>query len=127
MRIVDVRERSVAISRYRDASIPSGGLTWRAMMAGEKPGGHGERCVAVGTLDMAVWDAGAKIARAPLHRFLADVAGERGAETDDAPVYAGGGYYPADDAARLADEIRCFLDQGSAGPRSTGTCAASRR
>ena len=27
MRIVDVRERSVAISRYRDATIPSGGLT----------------------------------------------------------------------------------------------------
>ena len=32
------------------------------MMAGEKPGGHGERCVAVGTLDMAIWDAAAKIA-----------------------------------------------------------------
>ena len=41
------------------------------MMAGEKPGGHGERCVAVGTLDMAIWDAAAKIARAPLYRFLA--------------------------------------------------------
>jgi D(-)-tartrate dehydratase len=27
---------------------------WRTMMSGEKPGGHGERCVAVGTLDMAV-------------------------------------------------------------------------
>ncbi len=174
MRIVDVRERSVAISRYRDTTIPSGGLTtsivavvtdvvrdgrpvvgwgfgsvgrfaqgglirerfaprllaaadlatpdgagldpmraWRAMMEGEKPGGHGERCVAVGTLDMAVWDAAAKIAGVPLHRFLADVAGERRAETDDATVYAGGGYYyPADDAARLADEIRWFLDHG---------------
>ena len=39
---------------------------WRAMMAGEKPGGHGERCVAVGTLDMAIWDAAAKIADLPL-------------------------------------------------------------
>ena len=35
---------------------------WRAMMANEKPGGHGERSVAVGTIDMAVWDAVAKIA-----------------------------------------------------------------
>src|SRR5438132_5753406 len=30
---------------------------WSAMMANEKPGGHGERSVAVGTVDMAVWDA----------------------------------------------------------------------
>ena len=30
---------------------------WAAMMANEKPGGHGERSVAVGTLDMAIWDA----------------------------------------------------------------------
>src|ERR1700759_4256330 len=29
---------------------------WAAMMANEKPGGHGERSVAVGTIDMAVWD-----------------------------------------------------------------------
>src|SRR4249919_3291311 len=30
---------------------------WAAMMMNEKPGGHGERSVAVGTLDMAIWDA----------------------------------------------------------------------
>ena len=29
---------------------------WRAMMANEKPGGHGERAGAVGVLDMALWD-----------------------------------------------------------------------
>src|SRR3954449_1080090 len=34
---------------------------WAAMMKNEKPGGHGERSVAVGTVDMAVWDAVAKI------------------------------------------------------------------
>ena len=44
---------------------------WSVMMKGEKPGGHGERCVAVGTLDMAIWDASAKIAGVPLFRFLA--------------------------------------------------------
>ena len=45
---------------------------WKVMMTGEKPGGHGERCVAVGALDMALWDAAAKIAQLPLYRFLAD-------------------------------------------------------
>ena len=30
---------------------------WNTLMANEKPGGHGERSVAVGTIDMAVWDA----------------------------------------------------------------------
>src|SRR5574341_211834 len=44
---------------------------WSAMMADEKPGGHGERSVAVGTIDMAVWDAAAKIAGQPLFRLLA--------------------------------------------------------
>src|SRR3546814_2890559 len=39
---------------------------WAAMMANEKPGGHGERSVAVGTIDMAVWDAVAKIEGKPL-------------------------------------------------------------
>src|SRR5438045_4876153 len=34
---------------------------WAAMMTNEKPGGHGERSVAGGTLDMAVGDATAKI------------------------------------------------------------------
>src|SRR5271165_7400225 len=43
---------------------------WAAMMANEKPGGHGERSVAVGTIDMAVWDAVAKIAGKPLFRLL---------------------------------------------------------
>jgi L-alanine-DL-glutamate epimerase-like enolase superfamily enzyme len=42
------------------------------MMANEKPGGHGERSVAVGTLDMAIWDAVAKIAGKPLFRLLAE-------------------------------------------------------
>ena len=34
---------------------------WATMMNNEKPGGHGERSVAVGTIDMAIWDAVAKI------------------------------------------------------------------
>src|SRR3979411_1596418 len=45
---------------------------WQTMMTGEKPGGHGERAVAVGTVDMAVWDAVAKIEERPLYRGVAD-------------------------------------------------------
>src|ERR1700758_5872003 len=49
---------------------------WATMMRNEKPGGHGDRSVAVGTIDMAVWDAVAKIARKPLYQFLADRDGD---------------------------------------------------
>ncbi|HEY6433406.1 MAG TPA: mandelate racemase, partial [Acetobacteraceae bacterium] len=45
---------------------------WAALMRNEKPGGHGDRSVAVGTIDMAVWDAAAKIAGKPLFRWLAE-------------------------------------------------------
>ena len=48
------------------------------MMRNEKPGGHGERSVAVGTIDMAVWDAVAKIAGKPLFRLLAERHGVDG-------------------------------------------------
>ncbi len=175
MRIVDIRERPIRISRYRHPHIPSGGLTtslvavvtdvvrtgqpvvgygfasigryaqsglirdrfaprllraatqdittddganldpfraWTVMMTGEKPGGHGERCVAVGTLDMALWDAAAKIADMPLHQFLADRL-KRDVTTRHVPVYASGGYpYPDNDIAALAEEIRHFADLG---------------
>ena len=45
---------------------------WNTLMKNEKPGGHGARSVAVGVLDMAVWDSVAKIAGLPLWRYLAD-------------------------------------------------------
>jgi D(-)-tartrate dehydratase len=176
MRIVDVRELSVPISRHADPSMPSGGLTtsmvavitdvtrngkpivgygfasigrfaqgglirerfaprllaagdidvmdeagtnldpfraWKVMMTGEKPGGHGERSVAVGTLDMALWDAAAKIAQLPLYRFLAERTAGHEVTKPTVAVYAGGGYYyPADDVARLSDEVRRLSDLG---------------
>ena len=51
---------------------------WATMFTNEKPGGHGERSVAIGTIDMAVWDAVAKIAGKPLFRLLAERAGRDG-------------------------------------------------
>lgn len=176
MRITQIRECAIPVSRYADPTIPSGGLTtslvavstdvvregkpvigygfasvgrfaqgglmrerfiprlinappsaladeagtsldpfkaWSVMMQGEKPGGHGERCVAVGALDMAIWDAAAKIANQPLHRFLAGRIGDAKAAAVQVPVYAGGGYlYPRNDIGCLADEVRQFGDLG---------------
>src|SRR5437879_12718806 len=84
---------------------------WSAMMANEKPGGHGERSVAVGTLDMAVWDAVAKIAGKPLFRLLAERHGVHA--NPRVFVYAAGGYYyPGKDLPALRGEMRGSLDRG---------------
>lgn len=85
---------------------------WDVMMSNEKPGGHGERSVAVGTVDMAVWDAVAKIEGRPLYRVLADRY--RGGIADDKVwVYAAGGYYyPGKDHGALQDEMRSYVDRG---------------
>lgn len=85
---------------------------WSAMMANEKPGGHGERSVAVGVVDMALWDVLAKAEEKPLHRLLADRFGDGSAE-DTAWVYAAGGYYDPDKGlSGLRDEMRGYLDLG---------------
>ncbi len=84
---------------------------WATLMRNEKPGGHGERSVAVGTIDMAVWDAVAKIAGKPLFRLLAE---RHGLEADPRVfVYAAGGYYyPGKDLSALRAEMRSYLDRG---------------
>jgi L-alanine-DL-glutamate epimerase-like enolase superfamily enzyme len=48
------------------------------MMTNEKPGGHGERSVAVGTIDMAVWNAVAKIAGVEYKTVILRCRNERG-------------------------------------------------
>jgi L-alanine-DL-glutamate epimerase-like enolase superfamily enzyme len=85
---------------------------WDVLMTNEKPGGHGERSVAVGVVDMAVWDAVAKIAGVPLYRLLADRF--RNGESDEKVwVYAAGGYYyPGKDLAGLQAEMQSYLDLG---------------
>lgn len=175
MRIVDIREKTVPISRYADPAIAPASLTtsliavvsdvrgddgpftgygfasvgrfaqggmirerfaprlmaaapdelidvdghaidpgkaWSIMMQGEKPGGHGERCVAVGALDMALWDLAAKAREEPLHRVIAKKFG-RSTDGGPIPVYAGGGYYyPDNDIDRLKEEVAHFADLG---------------
>lgn len=176
MRITEIREHTIPISRYADPALPPGGLTtslveivtdvvidgspvigrgyasvgryaqggllrerfiprllradppdlrgyedddldpfcaWEVMMTGEKPGGHGERCVAVGVLDMALWDVAAKIARQPLHALLAKKLNRGPLLPERIKVYAGGGYpYPDNDTGQLADEMRRIVDLG---------------
>jgi D(-)-tartrate dehydratase len=84
---------------------------WKTLMQNEKPGGHGERSVAVGTIDMAVWDTVAKIAGRPLFRLLAERYG--GQAEPRVFVYAAGGYYyPGKDLSTLRAEMRSYLDRG---------------
>ena len=82
------------------------------MMNNEKPGGHGDRSVAVAALDMAVWDLVAKIADQALWRYLSDHY--NGGNYDDrVMVYPGGGYYyPGKGLGQLRDEMLAYRDQG---------------
>jgi L-alanine-DL-glutamate epimerase-like enolase superfamily enzyme len=84
---------------------------WAALMRNEKPGGHGERSVAVGTIDMAIWDAVAKIAGKPLFRLLAE---REGRQADPRVfVYAAGGYYyPGKDDDQLRAEMARYVARG---------------
>ena len=85
---------------------------WSCMMTNEKPGGHGERSVAVGTIDMAVWDAVAKIAGMPLFEFLSQKFGD-GRPNRRVFVYAAGGYYyPGKNIDALKTEMKSYLDRG---------------
>ena len=85
---------------------------WKIVMQDEKPGGHGERPGAVGLIDGAAWDLAAKLEEKPLWRLLAERFGD-GSGQDRVPVYASVGHYHADnDAALLAEEVRCCLALG---------------
>ncbi len=83
-----------------------------AMMQNEKSGGHSERSVGIGTIEVAVWDAVAKIAEKPLHRVLAERF-NGGKIADKVFCYVGGGWYaPGKTTQDLQDEMRRHLDAG---------------
>jgi L-alanine-DL-glutamate epimerase-like enolase superfamily enzyme len=82
------------------------------MLAGEKPGGHAERSIAVGTIETAIWDAVAKALDRPLWHVLAERF-NGGRAADRVFCYVGGGWYrPGGTLADLEDEIRRHLDAG---------------
>jgi L-alanine-DL-glutamate epimerase-like enolase superfamily enzyme len=82
------------------------------MFTNEKPGGHGERSVAIGTIDMAVWDAVAKIAGVPLFRLLAERYGDGNADPRVFVYAAGGYYYPGKGDEALVNEMKSYVDRG---------------
>src|SRR5262245_10659249 len=82
------------------------------MMQREKSGGHSERSIPIGTIEVAVWDAVAKIAGKPLHRLLAERF-NGGKEATKVFCYVGGGWYaPGQTVHDLQDEMRRHLDAG---------------
>ncbi len=84
----------------------------QVMMTNEKPGGHGERSVAVGTLDMAMWDLASKLEGKPLYKLLAERY-RNGNSDESVYVYAAGGYYYPDKGIDgLTDEMQSYLDLG---------------
>ena len=115
-----LRERFIPRLREADPSsyVTEGGdnldpfRLWDIMMTNEKPGGHGERSVAVGVIDMALWDAVAKIEGKPLYRLLAERY-NNGIAADRVFVYAAGGYYyPGKGTRELRDEMSRYLEAG---------------
>ena len=82
------------------------------MMMREKPGGHTERSVPIGTIEVAVWDAVAKIEDKPLHIVLAERFNDGVVQTK-IPCYVGGGWYaPGKGISELQAEIQSRLDEG---------------
>jgi L-alanine-DL-glutamate epimerase-like enolase superfamily enzyme len=82
------------------------------MLQREKAGGHSERSIAIGTIEVAVWDAIAKIAELPLYRLLAERYGN-GTPARRVFCYVGGGWYwPGQSIVDLQDEMRRHLDAG---------------
>ena len=81
------------------------------MLRNEKSGGHSERSIGIGTIEVALWDAIAKIAEKPLHVLLAERFG--GKPKDKCFVYVGGGWdAPGKGIRELQDEMKRHLDAG---------------
>ncbi len=82
------------------------------MMQNEKSGGHSERSVGIGTIEVAIWDAVAKIAEKPLFRVLAERF-NGGKIPDKVFCYVGGGWYaPGKTTKDLQSEMRGHLHAG---------------
>lgn len=82
------------------------------VLAGEKPGGHGDVAVAASVLDIALWDLASKARRLPLHEHLAAKYNPDGPD-ERVWTYAAGGYYRAGAGVEdLVEEMQQYLEQG---------------
>src|SRR5215217_7130412 len=82
------------------------------MMRNEKSGGHSERSVGIGTIEVAIWDAVAKIAGKPLHAVIAERY-NGGNVAERVYCYVGGGWYkPGETLKDVQDEMRRHQDAG---------------
>ncbi len=85
---------------------------WSVFMQNEKPGGHGDRSVAAGALDMAFWDVYAKAYQKPLWKILSEQFNDNQFD-EQIFVYPGGGYYyPGKGYEGLKDEFKKYQEQG---------------
>ena len=82
------------------------------MMKREKAGAHSERSIAIGTIEVAIWDAVAKIAQKPLHALLAERFSGGKVATRVFCYVGGGWYWPGQTIKDLQDEMRRHLDAG---------------
>ena len=99
-------------SAYNRDGFPDPLRLNRLMRRDEKQGGHGERSVAIGAVDMAAWDLYAKLERKPLYRCLAERF-NRGRFDPAVEVYAAGGYYYDEGGRdRLRRELQGYLEAG---------------
>ena len=77
----------------------------------EKPGGHGDRAAGAAALELACWDANAKLDDEPAYAAVARRFGRE--PSSPIAAYAAGGYYDPDSGvAGLRDEMRGYLDLG---------------
>lgn len=83
------------------------------LLTREKSGGHAERSMSLGTLELALWDIVAKREGKPLFQVLAARDGNPLPVSGTIPTYAAGGFYGAsDDVAGLRDEVTSWRDSG---------------
>ncbi len=108
-RILDADQKSL-LDKTSDNLDPF--AVSKAMLSNEKPGGHGDRAVAAGAIDMAVWDAVSKIAGKPLWKLLSERF-NGGKADSQVLVYSGGGYYyPGKEKEGLQDEMKACKAAG---------------
>ncbi len=88
------------------------GRALACMMQREKAGGHSERSVGIGTIEVALWDVVAKIEEKPLHRVLAERFNQGRVATRVFCYVGGGWYFPGQTLQNLQDEMRRHLDAG---------------